>query len=156
MNRYIALRIAHYLHSIVVKETVPKLSGELAKSMRVTAKGDGAILGTNKPYAAMVHNGSNKPVVIRAKRKKALCWLGGTLIRNSKGKGVGQELAFAKKVVLYAKHPRKGKPYFKQAINILKERIHNNFDSVLPDLKPMIKQQLIEKLRSLKGISVSS
>ena len=101
----IAARIAQRLRAIVVKETVPIVTGELRKSIHVSKYGDGYLVGTNKIYARAVHEG-RKALIIRPKKKRALAWNGGK--------------SFAKKVFQPA---RKGKPFFRDAVDIFESNL---------------------------------
>lgn len=132
LNQVVALRLAHYIERIVVKETVPKKRGELARSVHVTSvAGGGARLGTNKIYARIRHWGGT----IIPKRKKALYWAG-------------------------ARHPvrrvvQKGKPYFVEAVELAKARFPQDAKSIFPDLPEKILDKIAEKLKDIKDIEVS-
>lgn len=131
----IALTLAHRLRAIAVKQTVPvgegskswrkttkrgrtvsggvdKQGGELRKSVHVTPFSGGAIVGTNKAYARAVHEGRGG-MIIRPRRKKALAW--------NKGNSL------ARKVFQPA---RKGKPFFRQAIDIFEGNIDGELRSL--------------------------
>jgi phage gpG-like protein len=134
--RKAALRIAHRIRAIVIRERlvpvgkgskkwtvttkkgrvisggVSKTGGELRKSIHVSQVGNGAIVGTNKVYARAVHEG-RKALIIRPKRKKALAWEG-------------------------APHPvrkvfqprREGRPFFRDAL----DRFERNLDNEIAGL----------------------
>ena len=110
LGTYVITKLSSYLRTIVIKETVPKKSGELAKSITVRGSGKNTKVGTNKKYARMVHFGSDKPVVIRPRYKKALFWPG---IQNFDKKGEPRPV---KKVVLYKNKDREANPFFTNAI----------------------------------------
>lgn len=126
----VALRIAHWLRAIAVKETVPvgkgsrrwrkttkrgktvegghdKQGGELRRSISVSKMGDGAIVGTNKVYARAVHEG-RKAVIIRPRKKRALAWNQG----NSVAKRVFQPA-------------RPGKPFLRDAVDAFESNLDN-------------------------------
>jgi phage gpG-like protein len=126
----IALRLAYWIESIVVKETVPKKRGELARSIKAQSRGQGAIVGTKKVYAAMRHFGG----VIRPKHKKALFWPG-------------------------AKHPvkkvkQKGKPYFYEALALANSRFPKEAGRIFPDLGKKTKEMIAKRLEKIKGMIV--
>ena len=126
----VALRIAHRIRAIAVKETVPvgsgskrwrkttkrgrtvegghdKQGGELRRSISVSKLEGGALVGTNKVYARAVHEG-RKAVIIRPRKKRALAWNQGNSI--------------AKKVFQPA---RKGKPFFRDALDAFEANLDN-------------------------------
>jgi phage gpG-like protein len=114
----VALRIAHRIRAIAIKENlVPvgrpdpdspkKTGGELRKSIHVSQTGDGAMVGTNKVYARAVHEG-RKAMVIRPKRKKALRWKR------------GGNFVFAKQVF---QPKREGKPFFRNAVDLFEQNL---------------------------------
>lgn len=113
-----AARVAQRLRAIVAKETVPFKTGELRKSIHVSRYGSGYLVGTNKIYARAVHEG-RKAMIIRPKKAKALRWPSG-------GKAV-----YAKKVFQPA---RKGKPFFREAVDIFEGNLDNEVKSLeIPD-----------------------
>lgn len=129
----IALRIAHRVRAIAVADTVPVRTGELRRSITAQRYSDGAVVGTNKLYAAAVHEG-RRAVIIRPKRKKALFWKG-------------------------ARHPvrqvfqpaRKGKPFLSQAVERFEDNLDNEVQSL--EIQGEFKEMLREALRS-KGLDV--
>ncbi len=114
----VAARVAQRLRAIVVKETVPFKTGELRKSIHVSRHGSGYIVGTNKVYARAVHEG-RKAMVIRPKNAKALRWQS------------GRKAFYAKKVFQPA---RKGKPFFREAVDTFEGNLDNEVKSLeIPD-----------------------
>jgi len=137
IKRYTYTRLAYWLQSIVVAETVPKRTGRLAKSIIVQRKGEGAVVGTAKKYAPAVHYGIRKPVVVRPKRKKALYWAGA---RHP-----------VKKVVI---PPRKGNPFFLKAIQKMQRRLDRDIGKVVPDLPKKVKEEIRKELSKIEDLLV--
>jgi phage gpG-like protein len=143
--RAAAMRIAHRIRAIAVKETIPvgkgskkwtkstrngivegghdKQGGELRRSISVSGLDGGAVVGTNKAYARAVHEG-RKAIIIRPKKKRALAWNEG----NSAAKRVYQPA-------------RSGNPFFRNAV----DRFEADFDREARSLG--IEEGLAEGLR---------
>lgn len=129
----IALRIAHRVRAITVTDTVPVRTGELRRSITAQRYSDGAVVGTNKLYAAAVHEG-RRAVIIRPKRKKALFWKG-------------------------ARHPvrqvfqpaRKGKPFLTQAVDRFEDNLDNEVQGL--EIQEEFKETLRDALKN-KGLNV--
>ncbi len=136
ISDYIIKKTASYIRNITIKYTIPKNRGELAKSVTISYKNNKAIIGTNKVYAKMVHFGSNKPVVIKPKNKKALRFKikGKTLVR--------------KKAVLYKNKPRKPDPFFQKAIDIAKQDISKNPTKIYPKLNNIMLDNMKQHLKN--------
>lgn len=124
----IAGLVAQRIRAIAITYTVPKRSGELAKSIHVTKSGEGYIVGTNKIYARRVHDGSGT-VIIRPRNKKALKWKGG---RHP-----------VKKVV---QKPRQGNPFFRKAV----DRFISNKEQELAVIMPTLDRDI----RNLLGATL--
>lgn len=126
-------RVAQRIRAIAVTETVPVVTGELRRSIHVTKKGDYYIVGTNKVYARRVHDGSGQ-IVIRAKSRKALKFQSGgkTYIR--------------KKVI---QPPRKGKPFFKNAILAFTKNANQELAAIAPELNAELRKALAKELKQI-------
>ena len=145
----IALRVAHRLRAIAVKETVPvgkgskrwskttkrgkhiegghdKQGGELRRSVSVSKLDGGATVGTNKVYARAVHEG-RKAIIIRPRKKRALAWNQG----NNMALRVFQQA-------------RSGNPFFRNAV----DKFESNLDKEISSLG--IEEGAAEELR--KGL----
>ena len=125
----VALRIAHRIRAIAIREKlVPvgkpdpdsgkRTGGELRKSIHVSSVPGGAMVGTNKVYARAVHEG-RQALIIRPRRRKALCWKGGD----------GKYL-FAKKVFQPA---RKGRPFFRSAADLFERNLDKEIAGIALD-----------------------
>ena len=143
----VALRIAHRIRAIAIREKlVPvgkpdpdsgkRTGGELRKSIHVSSVPGGAMVGTNKVYARAVHEG-RQALIIRARRRKALCWKGGD----------GKYL-FAKKVFQPA---RKGRPFFRSAADLFEQNLDNEIAGIALDDE--LAQHLAANLRK-QGVDV--
>jgi len=133
----IAGRIAHRIRAIVIESTVPVITGELRKSIHVSKRGNGYIVGTNKIYARRVHDGSKK-LIIRPRSKKALKW-----------KGAKHPV---KKVVQPA---REGKPFFKDAIDKFLKNRDSEIRKLAPELKKDMRDLLIGSLKKT-GVKITT
>jgi len=131
----IAARIAQRIRAITIEHTVPVITGELRKSIHVT-RADllHYIVATNKIYARAVHDG-RPAIVIRPKNAKALRF-------NTGGKTV-----YAKSVRQPA---RKGKPFFKDAVERFTANAADEIDRIAPDVGRSIRDELVKSLRLKK------
>lgn len=152
----VALRIAHRLRAIAVKETVPvgkgsrrwrkttkrgkvvegghdKQGGELRRSISVSKLGDGAVVGTNKVYARAVHEG-RKAIVIRPRRKRALAWNQGNSIAGK----------------VY-QPSRTGQPFFRDAVDAFEADLDKNIEELELELDEQTAQWLKDALQN-KGL----
>lgn len=125
----IALRIAHRVRAIAVTDTVPVRTGELRRSITAQRYSDGAIVGTNKLYAAAVHEG-HRALIIRPRRKKALFWKGA-----------------AHPVRQVFQPARKGKPFLTQAAARFGDNLDNEVQGleIQEEFKEMLKTALQSK-----------
>lgn len=129
----ISARIAHRLRAIVAEETVPVRSGELRRSIHVSKRGDGYLVGTNKIYARAIHEGRPQ-MVVRPKRAKAMKFKVG-------GKYIYRKKAVLKKI--------EGRPFFKQALDKFTANASKELDAIVPDLSKDLKNLLAYELRNI-------
>lgn len=124
-------RVAQRVRAIAVTETVPVVTGELRRSIHVTKKGDYYIVGTNKVYARRVHDGSGQ-IVIKPKSRKALKFQS------------GGKTYYRKKVV---QPPRKGKPFFRDAIRQFTDNADRELAAIAPELSKEFRKVLAYELK---------
>lgn len=123
----LALLIGQRLRELATRQgRIPFWRGDLRKSIYVRLVGPGmAAVGSNLSYARAVHDGRPQ-VIIRPKRKKALYWRGAEHP--------------VRKVV---QPPRKGKPFFRWALEDLQRQ---GFDFLKAPLRQQIQTRLTETI----------
>jgi len=127
----IALMIAERVRDIATRQgSVPFKTGDLRKSVVVQPFGnDGAVIGSNLPYARAVHDGRPQLTIYPKGGKKALKFK------------IGNKTVFAKKVVQPA---RKGRPFLREAMAQV-EREGPDF------LEDMLEEEVLRVLRRSWG-----
>ena len=127
----IAARLAHRIRAITVERTVPIRTGELRNSIFVSRERKGVwLVGTRKVYARAVHEGRPR-VIIRPRRRKALYWPGA---RHP-----------VRKVV---QPPRKGNPFFRNALSRFEQNLLGEMRAILGDLPEEVILRITKSLRA--------